>query len=313
MGFHSEHGRIPRTYTHSVTHTLPLDHDALEAEMPVPTQNPVPLDSVEDADDREALKKMRARFPQADPITRLAGKVPPTKIPRHIAVIMDGNGRWAQQRGMERTEGHIAGIASVEHTLREATCLGVEYLTLYSFSTENWKRPEAEVEALMELYALYMAGVRDKFVSHDVRLHQIGRRDRFSANALRELERTLEATAECKSINLVLAVDYSSRDEITRAVTQIATDTRSGALDPNTICEDTVSSYLDTHTMPDPDLLIRTGGDMRLSNYLLWQLSYAEIYSTDVYWPDFRARDLHRAIEEFASRERRFGALSPTA
>lgn len=297
----------------AVIPTTTTDHELIEAEMPAPTEHPVALDAIEDAAEREALAAMRERYAFADPLTRLGGDVQPTKVPEHIAIIMDGNGRWAQERGLSRTKGHYAGMVSVEHIIREAKYLGVGYLTLYSFSTENWKRPEEEVRALMELYVAYMSGMRERFIEHDVRVVQIGRRDRLSAAAQAEMQETLDATAGCKGITLVLAVDYSSRDEITRAVVELARSASRGEIDPDSIDQEVISRSLDTAEIPDPDLLIRTGGDLRLSNYLLWQLSYAEIHPEPAHWPDFRSAHLHRAIREFASRERRFGALTPAA
>lgn len=237
--------------------------------------------------------------------------VEPARMPRHIAVIMDGNGRWAKARSLPRFHGHREGAQAVRRLMTEAAKLGIQYLTLYSFSIENWNRPREEIDQLMALYVEYMASERETLVENNIRLMQIGRRDRLPAETIVELEKTIEATRRCTGPTLVLAVNYSSRAEITDGVRAIAERVARGELDPADITEDTISDSLYTAELPDPDLLIRTSGEMRLSNYLLWQISYAELYVTDTLWPDFAEHDLHEAIRSYAARERRFGRVQP--
>jgi|GEM_PF-24420 len=260
------------------------------------------------AADAHALQRLRRVSPIADPHAQLG--VPPRRVPEHVAIIMDGNGRWANQRGLPRPAGHKAGAPRVRDVLTRAGQLGVGYLTLYSFSTENWRRPADEVAALMDLYIHYMAKERDELVANNVRLRQIGRRDGLSNGARAELDRTIDATAHCTGITLVLAVNYSSRAELTDAVRHIATRVKQGELDPTAIDESLIDASLYTAGIPDPDLLIRTAGEMRLSNYLLWQISYAELFVTPTLWPDFDADGFDNAIREYAARDRRFGGLN---
>ena len=268
----------------------------------------LPLSEVADVGERAALERMRRINPKADPLRRLPG-VALDRIPRHVAIIMDGNGRWAQERGFPRVFGHRNGAAAVRRTIDEAGRLGVEYITLYSFSIENWKRPENEVSELMGLYLTYMSGERDHLVRENIRLLQIGRRDGLPSEALAELDKTLEATSRCTGNTLVLAVNYGSRAEIADAVRLLAHKARVGELDPCDIDESVISGHLSTAGIPDPDLLIRTAGEMRVSNFLLWQISYAELFVTSTFWPDFGAENLREAVREFASRDRRFGGL----
>lgn len=238
--------------------------------------------------------------------------VPDERLPRHIAVIMDGNGRWAKTRALPRFHGHREGAQAVRRLMTEATKLGIEYLTLYSFSIENWNRPADEVAQLMALYVEYMASERETLVENNIRLMQIGRRDNLPPETIAELDKTIEATRTCTGPTLVLAVNYSSRAEITDGVRAIAERVARGELDPAEITEQTVSDSLYTADIPDPDLLIRTSGEMRLSNYLLWQISYAELYVTQTLWPDFAEGDLHEAIRAYAARDRRFGRVCST-
>ncbi len=266
-----------------------------------------PPATLTDPTERDALERLRAISPIADPQHQLG--LPPSRIPRHIAIIMDGNGRWANQRNLPRPQGHRAGAPRVRETLERAAHLGVAYLTLYSFSTENWRRPAEEISALMSLYVYYMAKERDELVANNIRLNQIGSRDRLAHDALEELDRTLEATAHCTGPTLTLAVNYSAREEITDAARAIAQKAANGQLNPDDITQNTVAQHLHTAGMPDPDLLIRTGGEMRVSNYLLWQISYAEIVVTDTLWPDFTAQHLDDAIKTYATRNRRFGGV----
>ena len=234
-------------------------------------------------------------------------------LPRHVAIIMDGNGRWAQAQGQPRTFGHAAGAKAVRTIIEESGRLGIEVLTLYSFSTENWSRAPEEVAFLMGLYVKHLVGERDELMRHNVRLIQIGRRQGLPQEVLDELDRTVELTAGNTGLTVAVAVNYGSRMEITDAVRDIAEQVRAGALDPADITEDTVANHLYTAGLPDPDLLIRTAGEMRVSNYLLWQISYAELYVADVCWPDFDADQYHRALAAYARRQRKFGAVPDAA
>jgi len=250
-----------------------------------------------------------ATQPPLDPQEVLG--LPREALPRHIAIIMDGNGRWAQQRGLPRIEGHRHGSEAVREIVTQCARLGLDCLTLYSFSAENWKRPRDEVEGLMELYAIYLAKERPVILENDVRLVQIGRRAGLPENVLRELDQTTRASAANKGLTLCLALNYGSRAEIVDAVRRIARRVAAGALAPDAIEQQHISDSLDTAGLPDPDLVIRTGGEMRISNFLLWQISYAELYVTPVLWPDFRAEHLHEAMRDFARRQRRFGGVEP--
>ncbi|MEM9884101.1 MAG: isoprenyl transferase [Planctomycetota bacterium] len=230
-------------------------------------------------------------------------------LPRHLAVIMDGNGRWATARGLPRSRGHLAGAEAVRPIVTRCAELGLEALTLYSFSTENWSRSRDEVGFLMDLYVEYLLAERPLFMKNNVRFIQIGRRDGLPENVLDELDTTAAMTEHHDGLTLALAVNYGSRTEITDAVRTIARRAAAGELDPNHITADTVSANLYTAGLPDPDLLIRTAGEMRLSNYLLWQLSYAELYVSDVCWPEFDTDELEKAFAEYARRTRKFGAV----
>jgi undecaprenyl diphosphate synthase len=243
--------------------------------------------------------------------------IPPERFPRHIAIIMDGNGRWAVRRGMQRVQGHREGAKSVRRIVTECARLrkdhgGPDFLTLYSFSLENWKRPADEVTFLMQMYIDYLRQERVTMMENNIRFRQIGRLEHLPDAVLEEVDITLEETKNNNGLTLVLALNYGSRAEIVDAVRQIATEVKAGELDPSAIDEETISQRLYTAGMPDPDLLIRTAGEMRISNYLLWQISYAELYVSDTLWPDFQEADLYNAIASFASRNRRFGALDHT-
>ncbi len=235
--------------------------------------------------------------------------VPPEKMPRHVAVIMDGNGRWAQQQGLPRIEGHRRGVASVRRTTEECSRLGVKQLTLYCLSSENWKRPPEELEFLMHLLEQYMIEERSTIMRNNVRVAMIGRRQGIPQDALREVDRTIELSCDNSGLVLCLAINYGSRAEIVDSVRRIAKEVGCGRLDPATIDEQAISSHLDTAGMPDPDLLIRTAGEMRVSNFLLWQISYAELWVTDRCWPEFDEEMLHAALRDYAARQRRFGGL----
>lgn len=227
------------------------------------------------------------------------------RIPQHIAIIMDGNGRWATERGKERSYGHQAGVESVRRITSECTRLGVKYLTLYTFSTENWNRPADEVAALM---GLVLTALEDElFMKNDVRFQVIGDIDRLPEVVQKKLQETIDHTADNKAMTMVIALSYSSRWEITKAVKEISTLVAEGKAKADDINENFISKHLVTSFMPDPDLLIRTGGELRISNYLLWQIAYSELYFCDTYWPDFAEADLHKAIASYQSRQRRFG------
>jgi undecaprenyl diphosphate synthase len=228
-------------------------------------------------------------------------------LPRHVAVIMDGNGRWATERGQPRVRGHEAGAETVRTIVRACGKLGIEALTLYSFSTENWGRPGDEVDALMALLARFLVDEREELMGNSVRLQAIGELDRLPDVVRQLLQEATRLTAGNDGLLLTLALSYGSRAEITDAVRQIAREVASGELDPNAIEQADITNRLYTKGMPDPDLLIRTSGEMRLSNFLLWQLAYAELYVTDVYWPDFREPHLDAALAAYGARQRRFG------
>ena len=230
-------------------------------------------------------------------------------LPKHVAIIMDGNGRWAKLRGKERYEGHIQGVASVRTVVRAAANAGVEDLTLYAFSTENWGRPAEEVEALMTLFCSCVINETPELIKQGVKVTIIGSRARFSDEVNARLNEIEQRTAEGKVLNLILALDYSSRSEITEAVRQIAAKVADGSLAPEAISEQLISDSLYTAGVPDPDLVIRTSGECRLSNFLLWQASYAEFYFPQTLWPDFTEQDFQDALEVYASRERRYGIV----
>lgn len=226
-------------------------------------------------------------------------------IPQHIAIIMDGNGRWATERGKPRSYGHQAGVETVRRITSECTRLGVKYLTLYTFSTENWNRPETEIAALM---GLVLSSLEDEiFMKNNVRFKVIGDIERLPVEVQRKLQETIDHTAGNTAMTMVVALSYSSRWEITKAMKDIAKKAVDGQLSVDDITEDTVSQSLTTASFPDPDLLIRTGGELRISNYLLWQIAYSELYFCDTFWPDFNEADLHKAIADYQHRQRRFG------
>jgi undecaprenyl diphosphate synthase len=230
-------------------------------------------------------------------------------IPQHVAIIMDGNGRWAKQHGKERYEGHIAGVESVRRVVRAAAMSGVKYLTLYAFSTENWGRPIAEVNAIMELFCKSVVGEAPDLKKQGVRVRIIGERTNFSDKVLEMIDQIESVTAEGDRLTLVLAFNYSSRREIMLATEAIARKVAAGEMRSEDISEQTISEYLMTHAMPDPDLIVRTSGECRLSNFLLWQASYAEFYFPEVLWPDFDEKEFEKALEAYASRERRYGLV----
>ncbi len=258
----------------------------------------------------KAYARIHTKFPDARP-EALLPDVHPVKIPRHVAVIMDGNGRWAQERGFPRIFGHKNGAGAVRTAIETCAQLGIEVLTLYSFSSENWSRPDDEIQALMELCIAYCDGEREHFIEHNIRVRIIGRREGMPDDVIQALDRLEAATAKCTGLTLCLAINYGSRDEIVDAIRLIAKRVADGELEAGDIGHEVVSEALYTAGLPDPDLLIRTGGDWRVSNYLLWQISYTELYVTDLYWPDFGADAWLDAVRDYAARNRRFGGLDP--
>ena len=231
-------------------------------------------------------------------------------IPKHVAIIMDGNGRWATQRGLERQEGHIAGAEAVSTVVRAAAKAGVDYVTLYTFSTENWGRPEAEINAIMELFCHMVASRAEELAEQGVRVKIMGERSRFSEKVLSKIDDIEQTTAEGKRLTLILAFNYSSRREMLLATQAIARRVAAGEIEVEDIDEAMFSASLMTADIPDPDLIIRTSGEYRLSNFLLWQASYSELYFPEVLWPDFGEEDFNRALEMYAGRERRYGLVT---
>ena len=230
-------------------------------------------------------------------------------LPKHIAIIMDGNGRWAKKRFLPRTAGHKAGVETVRKVITECKRLGIKHVTLYTFSTENWKRPALEVETLMTLLQSYLKKEVEELNRNNVKLTAIGDIEKLPKSCLDELKRAMELTKDNDGPNLNLALNYGGRYDITNAVKQISRDIENHKLNSDDITEETIKNYLSTKSLPDPDLVIRTSGEQRLSNFLLWELAYAELYFTDVYWPDFDEKELQRAIYAYQNRDRRFGGL----
>ena len=252
---------------------------------------------------------MAAPSPEVVAAARAEVGIPEGRLARHVAIIMDGNGRWARRRGLPRSAGHAEGGKGVDRIVTEAVRLGLEAITLYGFSAENWRRPPGEVEALMRLYAQHLLRDRPTMMDHDVRLRHLGRREGLPEEVLHELDASVEATRNNTGMWLNLALNYGARKELTEAVRGIAARVSAGELNWHDIGEQTVSDALDTAGLPDPDLLIRTAGEMRVSNFLLWQISYAEFHVTDVLWPDFDEAEFHKALLSYAGRQRRFGGL----
>jgi undecaprenyl diphosphate synthase len=232
------------------------------------------------------------------------------EIPKHIAIIMDGNGRWAKKHGKMRIHGHKAGVDSVRDTIESCAQLGVEYLTLYAFSTENWRRPKSEISALMKLLIQTLRKETQRLNDNDIRLNAIGEIDRLPGVCLKELREGMNLTEDNERMVVTLALSYSGRWDLNKAVKSLCNKVKSGELNVDDITDETISSHLATYNMPDPDLLIRTGGEFRISNFLLWQSAYTEFFITQRYWPEFRRDDIYTAIEEYQNRERRFGMIS---
>lgn len=250
--------------------------------------------------------------PEAVASAREAMGVDTTLLPDSVAIIMDGNGRWARARGLPRPAGHAAGAEVVRRIVTEAAQLGLRALTLYSFSLDNWRRPDDEIHSLMGLYAEYLARERATIMDHNIRLHHLGRRGGLPEAVLRELDKSVSASSANSGMHLCLALNYGSRTEILDGMQALARRVAAGELRPEDIDEKALSGVLYAPTVPDPDLLIRTSGEIRLSNFLLWQVSYAEFYVTDVYWPDFSVAEFHKALRDYAGRRRRFGRVDET-
>lgn len=235
----------------------------------------------------------------------LLNQIDKNHMPAHVAIIMDGNGRWAKAKGLPRTAGHAEGVERVKDITAEAARLGVKFLTLYAFSTENWKRPAPEIEALMNLLIDHLE--EETFMKNNVRLLTIGDFGKLPQKVQERVQQCMDHTANNTRMTMVVALSYSSRWELTRTMRHMAEEVKAGRLQPEDITENTISEHLQTNFMPDPDLLIRTGGELRLSNYLLWQAAYSEFYFTDIFWPDFHEECLHQAIIDYQGRQRRFG------
>lgn len=240
----------------------------------------------------------------------LSDKIDNSRFPSHIAIIMDGNGRWAKSRGLERGEGHKEGVRAISKVVEAAIKLSVDYLTLYAFSTENWSRPTEEIDGLMDLMVYAISQETESLKKNNVRVITIGDKERLPDYARIALDDCIEQTKDGKAITLNIALSYSSKWELTKAAKEIAAEVSAGVLNIDDICEETITRKLTTYGIPDPDLLIRTGGEQRISNFLLWQSAYAELHFTDVYWPDFGEKELQDAIIDYQGRERRFGKIS---
>jgi undecaprenyl diphosphate synthase len=256
-----------------------------------------------------ALKKKRKRSLNSSPSSSSALELDITKLPDHVAIIMDGNGRWAKKRLLNRVNGHERGSETVRTIVRTCRQIGISYLTLYAFSTENWQRPKAEIEALMALLKKFLQSERKEMVENNIRLRVIGQISRLPTKVRDELDRTLAATKELTGLNLILALSYGGRAEIIRMVRDVAGKIKDGIIDPETINEELISEHLYTHDIPDPDLLIRTSGEMRISNFLLWQIAYTELFVTTTLWPDFSKEEFFEILKDFAARVRRFGVV----
>lgn len=231
------------------------------------------------------------------------------KIPQHVAIILDGNGRWAKKRFLPRNMGHAQGAKVVEQICEDAHNLGIKYLTVYAFSTENWKRPEDEVKALMKLLDKYLKNCLERSKKNNMRVRVIGDISQLSEKLQKQILELEEKSADCTGLTFTVALNYGGRDELIRAMKKMTNDVKSGKLDSDDISEEIFSNYLDTKDIPDPDLMIRTSGEQRISNYLLWQLAYTEFYFTDVLWPDFNKKELEKAIAYYGERDRRYGSV----
>jgi undecaprenyl diphosphate synthase len=240
----------------------------------------------------------------------LRKQIDSSKLPAHVAIIMDGNGRWAKQRGLDRIFGHQQGVKAVRELIETAAELGIRFLTLYAFSTENWGRPDEEVTALMGIMVQSLSNETETLLKNNIRLKAIGDMDRLADDVKRRLDETIELTSVSTGLTLIIALSYSSRWEIAKAAGNISADVKKGIIDPVSITEEDFEKYLTTYGIPDPELLIRTSGELRISNFLLWQVAYTEFYFTEILWPDFGKDDFYNAIIDFQKRERRFGKTS---
>jgi undecaprenyl diphosphate synthase len=240
----------------------------------------------------------------------LRKQIDTNKLPSHVAIIMDGNGRWAQQRGLERIFGHQQGVKALKEVIETAAELGIKYLTLYAFSTENWSRPDEEISALIGIMIQSLNNETDTLINNNIKLNAIGDVDRLAEDVKERLCETINLTSACTGLTLVVALSYSSRWEITEAARRMSSDVINGLLNPDLINEEVFEKYLTTYLIPDPELMIRTSGELRISNFLLWQLAYTELYFTDELWPDFGKENFYNAIIDFQKRERRFGKTS---
>jgi undecaprenyl diphosphate synthase len=256
-----------------------------------------------------ALKKKRKRSLNSSPSSSSAVELDTTKLPAHVAIIMDGNGRWAKKRLLNRINGHEKGSETVRTIVRTCRQIGISYLTLYAFSTENWQRPKTEVKALMALLKKFLQSERKEMVENNIRLRAIGQLDRLPTEVRETLDQTMAATREQTGMNLILALSYGGRAEIVRMVQEVAEKIKRGIIDPQAVNEGLVSDHLYTRDIPDPDLLIRTSGEMRISNFLLWQIAYTELFVTTTLWPDFSKEELLQILKDFQARVRRFGAV----
>jgi undecaprenyl diphosphate synthase len=256
-----------------------------------------------------ALKKKRKRSLNSSPSSSRSVELDATKLPAHVAIIMDGNGRWAKKRLLNRIIGHEKGSETVRIIIRTCRQIGISYLTLYAFSTENWQRPKTEVEALMALLRKFLRSERKEMVENNIRLRAIGQIDRLPTKVRQALDQTMTATREQTGMNLILALSYGGRAEIVRMVQEVAEKINRGIIDPEAVNEGLISDHLYTRDIPDPDLLIRTSGEMRISNFLLWQIAYTELFVTPTLWPDFSKEEFLQILKDFQVRVRRFGAV----
>jgi undecaprenyl diphosphate synthase len=256
-----------------------------------------------------ALKKKRKRFLNSSPSSSSSVELDTTKLPAHVAIIPDGNGRWAKKRLLNRINGHEKGSETVRTIVRACRQIGISYLTLYAFSTENWQRPKTEVEALMTLLKKFLQSERKEMVENNIRLRAIGQLDRLPTKVREELDQTMTATKEQTGMNLILALSYGGRAEIVRMVQEVAEKIKRGTIDSQAVNEGLISDHLYTRDIPDPDLLIRTSGEMRISNFLLWQIAYTELFVTTTLWPDFSKEEFLQILKDFQVRVRRFGTV----
>lgn len=231
------------------------------------------------------------------------------KIPQHVAIILDGNGRWAKSKGMPRNYGHAQGAKALEEIVESSAKIGIKYLTVYAFSTENWSRPDDEVKALMNLLGTYLKKCMKMSIKHNMKVRILGAKEQLTPELQKEIAQLEEVSRDFTGLNFQIALNYGSRDEMLRAMKKIAQDVKEEKLSPDEITAEVFSDYLDTRGIPDPDLLIRTSGEQRISNYLLWQIAYSELYFTNVPWPDFHTGELKKAVEAYASRDRRYGGV----